>query len=81
MSDSINRTSKGELKAKMFEYLRIVEDTGQPLLVTDRGEPSIIIYRYEAKKSVDEIFGALRKSFKEHNNILESENSEWGELA
>jgi prevent-host-death family protein len=72
---------KGELKAKMFEYLRAVEETGKPLLVTDHGTPTVIISPYHKKFSIDQIFAPFRDKFKVKGDLLESENDEWGELA
>jgi hypothetical protein len=33
------KVSKSALKAKMLEYFRRVEETGEELIVTDNGEP------------------------------------------
>ena len=33
----MNTVSKGKLKARMLEYFREVERTGEPLIVTDHG--------------------------------------------
>ena len=38
--------SKSEFKAKALEILRTVEDTGEPVLVTDRGVPTVEVRRY-----------------------------------
>lgn len=38
--------SKSEFKAKALEFLRQVEADGNPLIVTDRGKPSIEVRRY-----------------------------------
>lgn len=38
--------SKSELKPKLLEYLREVEASGQPILVTDHGRPVIRIDVY-----------------------------------
>ena len=34
-------TSKSEFKAKALEYFRLVEETGDPIVITDRGTPTI----------------------------------------
>ena len=36
-----NRVSKSDFKAKALEFLRQVESSGNPLIVTDHGKPSI----------------------------------------
>lgn len=38
--------TKSQFKARALAYLREVEDTGKPLIITDRGKPSIEIRRY-----------------------------------
>ncbi len=40
--------SKSEFKAKALEYFRKVESSGQSLIVTDHGKPSIEVRRYQA---------------------------------
>jgi prevent-host-death family protein len=72
---------KGEFKAKMFEYLRLVEETDAPILVTDYGKPAVVIYPYREKQSVEELFSQYRGKLKVKGDLLESENDEWGELA
>jgi prevent-host-death family protein len=41
------KISKSEFKAKALEILRSVEETGQPVLITDRGQPTVEIRRYK----------------------------------
>lgn len=40
--------SKSEFKAKALEYFRAVEASGNPVIVTDNGQPKIEIRRYRA---------------------------------
>jgi len=40
--------NKTEFKAKALEYLRHVENSGEPLVVTDHGQPTIEVRRYRA---------------------------------
>jgi antitoxin (DNA-binding transcriptional repressor) of toxin-antitoxin stability system len=40
--------SKSEFKAKALEILRRVEATGEPVLVTDHGKPTIEVRRHRA---------------------------------
>lgn len=35
--------SKSEFKPKAFEYLREVEERGEPLEITDHGRPAVIV--------------------------------------
>lgn len=44
-----DEVSKSEFKARALEILRAVEDTGEPILVTDRGVPTIEVRPYNAQ--------------------------------
>ena len=49
--------SKDELKARMLEIFREVEESGQELIVTDNGKPVLKIVPIKQKATVDEVFG------------------------
>ena len=38
--------AKSEFKPKAFEYFRIVESTGEEILITDHGRPVLKIVKY-----------------------------------
>lgn len=40
--------SKSRFKAKALEYFRLVEQTGQPLVITDHGAPVLKLVPYHA---------------------------------
>ncbi|NRB56586.1 MAG: type II toxin-antitoxin system prevent-host-death family antitoxin [Salinicola sp.] len=42
----LNEVSKSEFKAKALEILRQVEASGEPLVITDKGRPTIEVRRY-----------------------------------
>jgi hypothetical protein len=44
------QVSKSQFKAKALEYFRQVEKTGDSIIVTDHGEPTLEIRRYRAAK-------------------------------
>lgn len=48
--DQKHQISKSEFKAKALEYLRHVEASGESLIVTDHGKPSIEVRRYHSKE-------------------------------
>ena len=52
--------SKGKLKAKMLEYFREVERTGEPLIVTDHGRSVLEIRALPQMGSKAEIMAKLR---------------------
>ena len=44
-----NQVSKSDFKARALELLRQVESSGDPLVVTNHGKPSIEVRRYRPK--------------------------------
>jgi antitoxin (DNA-binding transcriptional repressor) of toxin-antitoxin stability system len=56
--------SKGVLKAKMLEYFREVESSGEELIVTDKHKPVLKVTPLIARKHPDEVFADARKKFK-----------------
>jgi prevent-host-death family protein len=52
--------SKSALKARMLEYFRRVEETGEPLIVTSNRVPVLRIVPFSGRGSVDELFADVR---------------------
>lgn len=52
---------KGKLKGKMLEYFRQVEETGETLIVTDRGREVLEIKALKPKTDVREVISRLRE--------------------
>jgi prevent-host-death family protein len=46
--------SKSEFKPKSLAYLREVEETGEPLIITDRGRPVVRIEPYAPSGEIRE---------------------------
>ncbi|WP_019919201.1 MULTISPECIES: type II toxin-antitoxin system Phd/YefM family antitoxin [Methyloversatilis] len=42
--------SKSQFKARALEYFRDVERSGEPLIVTDRGEPRLEVRRFTQRE-------------------------------
>jgi antitoxin (DNA-binding transcriptional repressor) of toxin-antitoxin stability system len=55
-----NWVSKSQFKARALEFFRQVETTGEPLIVTDHGQPKLEIRRYAS--SVRNPLDVLRAS-------------------
>ena len=72
--------SKGVLKAKMLEYFRRVEETGDELIVTSHRKPVLLVTPLHAKKRVDQVFGKDRGQVEYISDILEPETEEWSEI-
>ena len=45
------QVSKSQFKAHALEYFRKVETTGEPLIVTDHGKPTLEIRKVAAKEA------------------------------
>jgi prevent-host-death family protein len=56
-----NEISKSEFKAKALEYFRQVESSGQSVIVTDHGKPTLEIrpYRDSERKPLDILRGSV----------------------
>ena len=52
--------SKGKLKAKMLEYFREVERTGEPLIVTDHGREVLEVRPLPQMNSKADVLAKLR---------------------
>jgi antitoxin (DNA-binding transcriptional repressor) of toxin-antitoxin stability system len=73
--------SKGVLKAKMLEYFRRIERTGEEIVVTDHKVPVLKIQSIKDRKyTVDEVFADLRGKVKISEDIMKPETEEWGDI-
>ena len=52
--------SKSALKARMLEYFRQVERTGEELVVTSGGRPVLRVVPYVETATVDDVFADVR---------------------
>lgn len=53
------RVSKSYFKAHALELLRQVEATGEPLILTDRGRPVLVVQPYREEDGLDRLKGTL----------------------
>ncbi|MCO8575808.1 type II toxin-antitoxin system Phd/YefM family antitoxin [Burkholderia multivorans] len=55
--------SKSEFKARALEYFRLVEASGESLIVTDHGKPTLEIrpYRSSASQPLDILRGSVMR--------------------
>jgi antitoxin (DNA-binding transcriptional repressor) of toxin-antitoxin stability system len=67
--------SKSELKAKMLKYFRMVEQTGEDIIVTDSRIPVIKVSPLRKKISPREIFKDSRVIY--YEDILKDTSGEW----
>ena len=71
--------SKSALKAKMLQYFRQVEESGEELVVTDNGKPVVKIVPISHRTPADEVFSDVRGGVIYHRDVLEPETEEWSE--
>jgi prevent-host-death family protein len=71
--------SKSALKARMLEYFRRVEETGEEIVVTDHGRPVLRIVPIPKRTPASETFVGVRGKVVYHGDILEPTTGEWSE--
>ncbi|MDZ4695965.1 MAG: type II toxin-antitoxin system prevent-host-death family antitoxin, partial [Deltaproteobacteria bacterium] len=76
---SMKTVSKGVLKAKMLEYLRWVQETGDELVVTDNNRPVVRIVAIAKRTAAADAFGDVRGRLQYHEDILAPTTQEWPE--
>lgn len=67
--------SKSEFKAKALEYFRLVEKSGQAIVVTDHGKPVLEVRPYRAAGK--EPLQLLQGSLLHYENPTEPVDDEW----
>lgn len=72
--------SKSDLKARMLEYFRRVEETGEEIIVTSHGKPVARVVPYRPQRSVEDVFADLRGKVRYHADLSEPTSDEWGDL-
>ncbi len=81
LSAGVKTVSKSVLKAKMLKYFREIEQTGNPLIVTDNRKPVLYIRPIRAKRRVDDVFGDLRGNVDMSEEVvLATTEDEWTEV-
>ena len=71
--------SKGVLKAKMLEYLRRVQETGEELVVTDNNVPVVRIVPIRQRRTAADVFADVRRRVVYHEDVLTPTTDEWTE--
>jgi prevent-host-death family protein len=75
----MEKVSKSVLKAKMLEYFRRVEDTGEELIVTDNNQPVIRIVPIRKRVPAATLFADVRGRIVYHEDPLAPTSEEWPE--
>lgn len=70
----MKKVSKSEFKPRVLEYLREVEASGEPLIVTDRGRPVIRIEPFvEGEEALRLLGGVVRRYDQPTESVGESD--------
>lgn len=72
--------SKSALKARMLEYFRQVEQTGEELIVTSDGLPVLKVVPFTPKQSVDTAFADVRGQLSWTGDLDEPTRAEWSDV-
>lgn len=71
--------AKSELKSKMLEYFRHVEQSGEGIIVTDHRKPVLKVIPINPKRDPKDIFKDLIGKVKYHEDINTPTLEEWDE--
>ena len=71
--------SKSKLKANLLRIFRQIEESGEELIVTDRGRAVLPIQTIAQNKSVEEVFADVRGEVIDYEEINEPTLAEWGD--
>ncbi len=69
--------SKSALKARMLEFFREVERTGEPLVVTSDGVPVLKVVPFAETRSVEQAFADVRGQLSWTGDIDAPTDAEW----
>lgn len=72
--------SKSRLKAHMLEEFRKIEQSGEPLIVTDRGEPVLRIEPFRKTIPIEVVFRDISGKIRYRGDIMEPTTDEWNEV-
>ncbi len=69
--------SKSALKARMLEYFRQVEQTGEELIVTDNNRPVLKVVPIVSRQPASSVFADVRGRVVYHEDLLAPTLDEW----
>lgn len=72
--------SKSKLKAKLLEYLRLVESEDEEIIITDHGIPVLKISKYKISPTTEELFSPLRGKVQYFEDLTTPTIDKWGEI-
>ncbi len=79
MLNRLETVSKSALKARMLEYFRRIEETGQELVVTDNNQPVLRILPIKKRIPAADLFADVRGRVRYFERIFAPTTEEWPE--
>ena len=79
MTMVMTTVSKSRLKARMLEYFRKVEESGEELVVTSHGKPVLKVVPIERKLGPEDLFEAERGRISYGDHPVADTSREWPE--
>lgn len=71
--------SKSALKARMLEYFRRIEESGEELVVTDNNRPTLRIVPIRQRQPAADTFAGLQGKVVYHEDVMTPTMDEWSE--
>lgn len=71
--------SKSALKARMLEYFRQVEQTGEELIVTDNNRPVLKVVPIRSRRPAKDVFADARGKVTYGEDVVTPTTDEWSE--
>jgi prevent-host-death family protein len=78
--DAVKTMSKSRLKPRLLEIMREIEETGEELVVTDHGKPTLVISPFRERKPPEELFAAERGRLILHEDPDTPTEGEWEDV-
>ncbi len=78
-NEFMETVSKSALKARMLEYFRRVEETGEELVVTDNNRPTLRIRPIRERQPATDTFAGLQGKVVYREDVLSPTTEEWPE--
>ncbi len=72
--------AKSVFKAKMLEIMRTIEATGEEVVVTDHGRPTVVVRPYLELQDVRSVFDDLTGRLVLHEDPDEPTVTEWSDV-
>jgi len=68
------------LENNVTKYFQYVENTGEPLVVTNNDIPFLKIVPFRPERKVESVFKDVRGNVRYYDDILNPETDEWDEV-